>query len=251
MLRAPCARRPFAAGTGRARKLEPEPGRAMKLVIFDVDGTLIDSQRGILAAMEGAFAGLGLACPPREAVLGIVGLSLPEAFAALCPERTGAERARLVEGYKTAFRRLREGGGPEAEAPFYPGAREAIEALGARGHLLGIATGKARRGLAHMLETHGLAERFAATQTADDAPSKPAPGMVLNCLAATGVRAEDCVVVGDTEYDIRMARAAGVRALGAGWGYHPPPRLRAAGAETVLPGFAALEPALAALWEAA
>ncbi len=223
----------------------------LKLVIFDVDGTLIDSQAAILAAMAEAYAGQGLALPPREEVLGIVGLSLPEAFRRLSPDVGPAAWAGLEAGYKGAFRMRREAGAGEAEAPFYPGAREAIDRLDAAGFLLGIATGKARRGLAHMLESHGLGPRFVATQTADDAPSKPAPEMVLNCLALTGVAPADAVVVGDTEWDMRMARAAGVRALGVGWGYHPEARLRASGAEAVLPGFEAVDAALAGIWRPA
>lgn len=219
-----------------------------RLVIFDVDGTLIDSQAGILAAMEGAFGALGRPAPPREAVLGIVGLSLPQAMAALAPDLAQDDHGRLVEGYKTSYGALRRRGAGETHAPFYPGALAALDRIEAAGHLLGIATGKGRRGLAHMLETHGLARRFATTQTADDAPSKPAPDMVLNCLAETGTEARDAVVIGDTEYDMAMARAAGVRAIGVAWGYHGADRLARGGAEAVLTGFGALDAALGALW---
>lgn len=221
-----------------------------RLVIFDVDGTLVDSQAAILAAMAGAFDARALAVPPREAVLGIVGLSLPEAMATLRPDLDPAAHDALVDGYKAAYLARRLAGGGEAEAPFYPGALEALDRLEAAGYLLGIATGKARRGLAHMLETHRIGHRFATTQTADDAPSKPAPGMVLNCLGATGVAARDAVVVGDTEWDMRMARSAGVRALGVGWGYHGADRLARGGAEAVVAGFDALDAALDTLWGA-
>lgn len=223
----------------------------LRLVIFDVDGTIVDSQAAILAAMAGAFTAEGLACPPRERVLGIVGLSLPKAMAVLEPGLPAARHAALVAAYKHAYGAMLRDGAEEMATVFYPGAEAAIHGLDRAGYLLGIATGKARRGLVRLLDETGLAPRFVTTQTADDAPSKPAPGMVLNCLAGTGVAPEDAVMVGDTVFDIEMARAAGVRAIGVGWGYHPAGRLEAAGAERVLSGFDALEGALAALWEAA
>lgn len=219
----------------------------LRLVIFDVDGTLIDSQEFILGAMGRAFRMAGLTEPDREATLGIVGLSLPEAMAVLVPGISVRARERLVQLYKDSFRALREESGGEASAPFYPGAREALERLDRSGYLLSIATGKARRGLNHMLESHGLQRMFVGTQTADDAPSKPHPGMVLNCLAATGVEASSAVVVGDTEYDMAMARAAGARAVGVAWGYHSAERLRRGGAERLIEDFAGLEAALGAL----
>jgi phosphoglycolate phosphatase len=222
-----------------------------KLVIFDVDGTLIDSQVVILAAMARAFEAEGLLCPPREAVLGIVGLSLPQAVSALQPGLEPEPLARLVQAYKDGFVALRAETGGEAVTPFYPGAREAITRLAGDGWLLGIATGKARRGLTHMLDAHDLGRHFATTQTADDAPSKPHPGMVLNCLAATGVAPGRAVMVGDTEYDMAMARAAGARAVGVGWGYHDRARLLAGGAEVIVAGYDALDAALAEMVEAA
>jgi len=216
----------------------------LKLVIFDVDGTLIDSQAVILAAMARAFAAAGHPVPSRDAALGIVGLSLPEAMAALLPDADASAQAALVEHYKQAFTAHRAEGGPDAHPPFYPGAREGIDRLDAAGYLLGIATGKARRGLDHMLDGHGLRPRFVATQTADDAPSKPHPAMVLNCLALTGADPADAVVVGDTEYDMTMARAAGAKAIGVGWGYHDRARLRRGGAQVIVPGFDALDDAV-------
>jgi len=226
-------------------------GLALRLIIFDVDGTLIDSQAFILASMRRAFSAAGLAPPSDAATLGIVGLSLPQAMEALIPGIARPERDDLVQLYKASFHAIRAETGGEAESPFYPGARAAIERLDAAGYLLSIATGKARRGLNHMLDSHGLQRHFIATQTADDAPSKPHPGMVLNCLAATGVEACDAVVVGDTEFDMAMARAAGARAVGVGWGYHGRDRLMRGGAERVIEDFAGLERTLAALWEAA
>ncbi|MEM1346215.1 MAG: HAD-IA family hydrolase [Pseudomonadota bacterium] len=219
----------------------------MKLVIFDVDGTLIDSQALILAAMTGAFEAAALAPPSREAVRAIIGLSLPQAMAVLAPDADPATHARLSEGYRDSFQALRAAGGAEAEVAFYPGALACLGALDEAGYLLGVATGKARRGLDHLLDSHGLRTRFIATQTADDAPSKPHPGMVLNCLALSGVAPGDAVVIGDTEFDMAMARAAGTRALGVGWGYHDRTRLSAGGAETVVSDYTEVPAAVARL----
>ena len=222
----------------------PTQASDLRLVIFDVDGTLIDSQVSILAAMRRAFGAAGLPHPSDAETLGIVGLSLPEAMEVLVPGLPGQERDRLVQHYKDGFRSIREAGGGEAHAPFFPGARAALDRLDRAGWLMSIATGKARRGLNHMLDSHGLQRMFTGTQTADDAPSKPHPGMVLNCLAATGAEASRAVVVGDTEYDMAMARAAGARAIGVAWGYHGTERLLRGGAETIIRDFPALDAAL-------
>jgi phosphoglycolate phosphatase len=229
----------------------PKPAPDLRLVIFDVDGTLIDSQAFILAAMRRAFAAARRPAPSDAETLGIVGLSLPQAMEVLAPELPTRDRDGLVQLYKDSFRALREESGGEAHAPFYPGARDALTRLDGAGWLLSVATGKARRGLDHMLDSHGLRPLFVGTQTADDAPSKPHPGMVLNCLAATGAAAHRAVVVGDTEYDMAMARAAGARAVGVGWGYHGRDRLLEGGAEIVIEDFAALDSVLEAMLEGA
>ncbi len=218
----------------------------LRLVIFDVDGTLVDSQAGILAAMAGAFDRAGLPCPDREAVLGIVGLSLPQAMATLRPDLDDPAHRALAGHYRASFTEIRESGLDEPE--LYPGALEALDRLEAAGFLLGIATGKARRGLDRLLARHDLARRFIVTQTADDAPSKPAPGMVLNCLSATGVEPGDAVVVGDTAYDLEMARSAGAWGIGVGWGYHDRLRLEGAKPVGILDRFEDLDPTLQRLW---
>lgn len=215
------------------------------LVIFDVDGTLVDSQVAIVAAMRGAFETVGRAAPAPAAVLAIVGLSLPQAMARLLPGADADEIAALVAAYKQRYVAARAGDGAETGAPFYPGARAALARLRAAGHLLGVATGKARRGLEHLIAAEGLEGVFAVTQTADDAPSKPDPAMVLNCLAAVGADPRQAVVVGDTEFDMDMARAAGVRGIGVAWGYHPVARLWRGGASRVIAGFDDLDAALA------
>jgi phosphoglycolate phosphatase len=174
--------------------------------------------------------------------MAIVGLSLPDAFRRLSQgEKSAAAHPidGLVANYKAAFAALRQS--PEHLEPLYPGARDALDALAAQpGVVLGIATGKSQRGVRAVLERHGLSERFATIQTADDAPSKPHPGMALAAMRETGALPRDTVVVGDTVFDVEMARAAGVRAIGVAWGYHPAQALRDAGADAMIADFAEL-----------
>lgn len=212
-----------------------------RLVIFDVDGTLVDSQRHILAAMDGAFGALGLPVPPRAQVLGIVGLSLPVAMAELAPELDAQAQARLVAAYKDAFTAERAA----ALSPLYPGAAAALDALAqADGVVLAIATGKSRRGLDHLVAAHGWDGRFASMQVADDHPSKPHPSMIAACLRDTGIAQAQAVMVGDTRFDMDMAQAAGVAGLGVSWGYHPTASL----GPRVIDSFDALPGALAEIW---
>src|SRR5215831_7593514 len=224
--------------------------KSLKLIIFDCDGTLVDSQHMICAAMRQAYEANNLSVPAREQLLAIVGLSLPDAFRRLAATANGdADHPveALVTCYKNAFAELRSS--VDHLEPLYPGAREAIDVLGARPDtLLGIATGKSQRGVRAVLGRHGLAERFATIQTSDDAPSKPHPGMVLAAMRETGVAPEDTVVIGDTVFDLEMARAAGAHAIGVAWGYHPASALREAGAHAIIETFAELLPALDRLW---
>jgi phosphoglycolate phosphatase len=200
-----------------------------RLIVFDVDGTLVDSQAAIVAAMAAGFAAVRRPLPPRAEILAIVGLSLPVALARLMP---GADRAALetaVAAYRAGFVQAMAAGA--TASPLFPGMRALLDALAAEpATLLGIATGKSRRGLAALLEAQGLTGLFHTAQTADDHPSKPDPAMLLACLAATGVAPERATMIGDTGFDIAMARAAGIAAIGVGWGYHSAESLRAAGA---------------------
>jgi len=211
----------------------------LKLVIFDCDGTLVDSQNMIHAAMQRAYEAHELVCPPRQAVLSIVGLSLREAFDVLGGGQQGLPVDGLIEQYKQAFFDLRHS--VEHHEPLYPGAREAVLTLGARSDcLLGIATGKSQRGARAILTQHDLLAYFATIKTADDAPSKPHPGMVIEAMREAGADPRETIMIGDTTYDIEMARAAGVRAIGVAWGYHPAGRLADAGADHVVADYTEL-----------
>ena len=199
-----------------------------RLAIFDCDGTLVDSQHNICRAMETCFATAGLEPPARERMRAVVGLSLVEAMRAILPDAEPDFHVALAEDYKRAFQEMR-GRGLDDE-PLYAGIAALIDALEADGWLLGVATGKSDRGLALCLEQHGLSARFVTLQTADRHPSKPHPSMVEQAIADAGAAPGTSVVIGDTSYDMAMARAAGATAIGVTWGYHSAEALRAAGA---------------------
>ena len=202
-----------------------------RLAIFDCDGTLVDSQINICLAMEECFAGAGLDAPPRERTRRVVGLSLVEAMRAMLPEAEPHVHLTLAEEYKQAFQRLRGRG--LVEEPLYEGMAELIDKLERDGWLLGIATGKSDRGLGLCLEQHGLQPRFATLQTADRHPSKPHPSMIEQAIAEAGSAPATTIMVGDTSFDMAMARAAGVTAIGVTWGYHGRDELLAAGAHHI------------------
>ncbi len=219
------------------------PNHRRGLVVFDCDGTLVDSQHMIMRAMEVAFAAHDLVPPPLEAVRRVVGLSLDLAVAQLAGQVDIEQQiepalvARLVEDYKGAFHDLRatseQADGGHAQEPLFPGVVEALEALAKAGYGLGIATGKSSRGLGKVLELHDISRYFMTVQTADNHPSKPHPAMLQAAIAEAGAVAEETVLIGDTSYDMMMAVAAGTGALGVAWGYHPPEELSATGASEI------------------
>jgi phosphoglycolate phosphatase len=204
---------------------------SVRLAVFDCDGTLSDGQAAVCAAMDRAFAACALAAPPSHRVRRIVGLSLPVAMRHLAPEEPSVAHGRLVDAYKQAFFEARTQG--LVSEPLFEGIADLLRALRTAGWRLGVATGKSDRGLNGCLTLHGVRELFVTLQTADRHPSKPHPAMLEAAMAEAGALPAATVMIGDTTYDIEMARAAGVRALGVAWGYHAPEELISAGAEAV------------------
>ncbi len=226
---------------------EQSPGRegGLRLAVFDMDGTLVDSQHMIVAAMGEAFLASGLARPPAEAVRRVVGLSLGQVIARLAPGLDAAGLGALEGRYKDAFSALREAG--EVAETLFDGAIQVLDALPVAGWVLGIATGKSARGLKATLERFDLAGRFVTLQTADRGPGKPAPDMLHQAMAEAGVDAGATVMIGDTSFDMAMAQNARVAALGVTWGYHEEHELVAAGAARVITTFDDLHQAVDAM----
>jgi phosphoglycolate phosphatase len=210
-----------------------------RLAVFDCDGTLIDGQASICRAMDEAFAEVALPAPDRHLIRRMVGLSLPQAVRKLAPDVDPDLQADLVDAYKRAFRAQREAG--ELSQPLFDGMAALLEALHDADWQLAVATGMSRRGLDHCLVAHGLTRLFITLQTADEHPSKPHPAMLEAALSEAWAEPAEAVMIGDTAYDMQMARDAGVRAIGVEWGYHAPQELRAAGAEWVAASPAGLQ----------
>ena len=202
-----------------------------RLAIFDCDGTLVDSGDSIYRALAETFEEHGIAVPPGRECRKVIGLSLVEAMQALVPAAGAAEHALLTETYKRKFVEARAGG--RVAEPLFAGIAELLDRLEADGWLLAVATGKSDRGLGHCLACHGLGARFVSLQTADRHPSKPHPAMALQAMADAGASPQSTIVIGDTSFDMGMARAAGATGLGAGWGYHDAATLLAGGAAAV------------------
>jgi phosphoglycolate phosphatase len=213
------------------------------LIVFDCDGTLADSQHTITESMRFAFQSTGLAAPERSSILRIVGLSMVEAVAALAPGQCEARRDDVVRAFRERSTTLRQTA--TMREPMFPGAASLLRSLARREDvILGLATGKSRRGVARIIEQHRLDGMFATIQTADDAPSKPHPAMLLQAMDETGTSPARAVMIGDTSYDILMATSANVASIGVTWGYHTKAELRQAGANTIVHSFAELERAL-------
>jgi phosphoglycolate phosphatase len=214
----------------------------MRLAVFDCDGTLVNGQADVCWAMERAFTRAGIPAPDVSAVRRAVGLSLPQAVRALAPELSEDQNRAVTEFYRSSFRARREEG--LLDEPLYEGIAELLVGLRDSGWQLAVATGKSDRGLAACLATHGIADLFVSLQTADRHPSKPHPAMLEAALFEAGALPGQAVMIGDTSFDMLMARSAGVRGVGVAWGYHAPGELIASGAVSVAATVAALSQAL-------
>lgn len=215
-----------------------------RLIVFDCDGTLVDSQHGIVEGMRTAFTALGCEPPSAEDVRSVVGLNLEEAISQLLEPDN---RSRIiVESIADQYRRAFSANGAAAhrQAPLFPGVREVLQQLDQRRVPLGIATGKGRRGLQATLESHGLERYFVTLQTADVAAGKPSPEMLHRAMADVGAEPEETILIGDTVFDMQMAANAAVGAIGVSWGYHAVQDLTASGALCIVDSFAELMPVL-------
>lgn len=216
-----------------------------KLIVFDCDGTLVDSQASIIAMMHRTCAQYGLEAPADDAIRRTVGLTLEFAFAHLWPDREEAWYRDIADAYRAHFRHHRAHEGI-AEGLF-EGIDPLLKSLRVPHLLLGIATGKEMRGLDITLHRHGLREHFHTFQTADKCHSKPHPDMLLKAMAEMDCKPEETVMIGDTSFDMQMARAAQVTGIGVSWGYHPVSELHEAGAHRVIEKAADLPGILRAL----
>lgn len=211
----------------------------LRLAVFDCDGTLTDGQAAVCEAMELAFAHASISAPPRHIIRRIVGLSLPQAVRKLAASATPVQQAQIVDSYKCAFREARAAG--RLHEPLYEGITTLLQRLHSAGWVLGVATGKSDRGLAATLAANDLTHLFSTLHTADRHPSKPDPSMILAAMDDAGATPAQTVMIGDTVYDMHMAKTAGCRAIGVGWGYHTSAELIEAGAIGVAQDMAELE----------
>lgn len=207
---------------------------APELIVFDWDGTLMDSAREIVTAMQRAIQDLGLPQRDGDHLRELIGLGLNDVLARLFPELDTARVRELLTAYRRRF------SAPGGHSRPFAGVPEALATLHQSGYRLAVATGKSRRGLDRNLEETGLGPYFAHSRCADESTPKPAPDMLEDLLLYSATLPEQALMVGDTEYDIAMAVAADVPAVGVACGVHDGGRLLEAGALTVLSDVAAL-----------
>lgn len=203
----------------------------MKLAVFDCDGTLVDSQFSINACMAEAFRAVGLEAPSIGDVRKVVGLPLAQAIA-IVADNEDAPVDEMAAAYSKSWTEMRALG--QLSEPLFDGIRRTLDSLKSETWHMGVATGKSMRGLQATLDHHDLHTYFVTLQTADRARGKPDPEMLELAMEETGVGPADTVMIGDTTYDIEMARAAGVLAIGVTWGYHQPQDLKSAGASFIV-----------------
>ena len=196
--------------------------RRYELIVFDWDGTLMDSAGAIVRAIQASARDLGLPEPSDARARHVIGLGLQEALSYAVPELDPAAYPLMVERYRHHYLSA------DHQLELFPGSFELIEGLAGSGRLLGVATGKSRKGLDRALAHSGLGAFFHATRCADECFSKPHPQMLEEVMAECGVLPERTLMIGDTTHDLDMARNAGVDALAVGFGAHPQEVLRQA-----------------------
>ncbi|HKJ83269.1 MAG TPA: HAD-IA family hydrolase [Mariprofundaceae bacterium] len=204
------------------------------LILFDCDGTLVDSHAHIVNTMQKAMTACQLSAPDDGAVSEVVGLSLERAVEVLIPDEESVVQAQVTEHYRRLYLR------PGSPQPLFPGVRRTLDELAARGYWMGIVTGKSRRGLARVMDEHDLHSWVMVSRTPDECPSKPHPDMVTECADEMGMDVGQVTVVGDACFDIEMALSAGAQAIGVSYGAQSADRLREAGAGHIVDRFEAL-----------
>ena len=212
----------------------------LKLAIWDMDGTIVDSREVIQTAMCRAFGACGLPEPAYEATRKVVGLGLSEACQTLAPDHE--DLPALVEAYRQGFVARRTE--PGFREPLYEGAMDTLEALANDNWLIAMATGKSHRGIRAIFEMHPLEPYFDTIWCADDGPGKPHPFMVEQAMSALGAEPDQSLIIGDAVHDMAMGRNAGIHCVGVSWGFGRDDELRAAGAHEVHHDFAGLAAAL-------
>ena len=191
-----------------------------RLLVFDWDGTLADSEQRIVAAAQSAIETLSLPARSHEQVREIIGLAMSEACRTLFPDMAKDQEHRFIASYREYY--LRNTGNP---IPLFPGAKGVLRGLTEQRYRLAVATGKGRRGLDRDIADHGLGALFSTTRCADDAPSKPHPKMLMDIMDELQVAGAETLMIGDTVYDMEMARNAGVAYVAVGSGVHDRQRL--------------------------
>lgn len=206
------------------------------LVVFDCDGTLVDSQHNVVASMKDAFQTQGMPSPDEHSIRNCIGLNVDEAILQYLPDPSDAKLlGALVDAYKAAYFRRRQL--PDHDEPLYRGTLETIRTLHRRGVKMAVATGKSMRGLNAVIDHHGLAGFFVSLQTPDYNPGKPHPQMLEKAMRDAGAEPAQTFMVGDTSYDMLLARNAGCKAIGVSWGYHDDQELQESGANYLIREF--------------
>ncbi len=218
----------------------------MKLVIFDLDGTLIDSVQHFVETVTESFTAIGQPVPDETTIRSVSGITAWDAMALLAPGAPPDRVTEILDSYRTHYR-ARAG---VVREPLFAGALDLLDRLQADpGTILAVATGKGYQGAITLLERHGIIDRFDSIQTPDHNRGKPDPQMIETAMARVGADRRQTVMIGDTIHDMRMARAAGVGGIGVSWGYHETPDLQREGASVIVDRFDDLDPTIARLLE--